>query len=98
MGYSSGGRNNPVYVTDTAGFAQASWSFGANGRFYPFWKTGSVGFRSWDLEVSAPGYETLVTPLSEYAGESRSIWRSMRIPITVQLKPIVGGMTSQASG
>ena len=97
MGYSSGGRNNPLYVTDTAGFTQAIWSFGASGRFTLLWRTGSVGFRSWDLEVSAPGYETLVAPLSDHTGETRAIWRSMSIPITVQLNPIAGGTTSQAS-
>jgi hypothetical protein len=96
-GWFAANRGRPPFVTDTTGCAKVIWLFGTGGRSHIFWKTGSVGFKSWNLEVSAPGYETLVTPLSEYAGESRSIWRSMRIPITVQLKPIVGGMTSQAS-
>jgi hypothetical protein len=87
-------RNRPVPVTDAAGHAKVTWLFGAGGRSYLFGRTGSVGFRFWDMEVSAPGYETFLSPLSDYAGETRSIWRSMNIPITVELKPISAGTNS----
>ncbi len=80
--------NNPPSTTDATGHTEVAWAFGAGGRSYLFWKTGSASFRSWNLEVTADGYEALVTPLSTYAGDRRSIRRSKSIPITVQLKPI----------
>lgn len=76
----------PVWITDEKGSATVTWLFGAGGKSYVFFRTGTVSFEGQMFVVEAPGYQTLTCPVSDYTGYSRSLWAARRIPpITLKL-------------
>lgn len=72
-------------ATDKSGMARITSYFGAGGSTGVFGRSGRVVYRNIWVQVSADGYETARTRLSQFTGETRSVRRNQTTAFTIKL-------------